>query len=151
MRDEKKQIVDHVYVVDQAVTNHPTVEEATDEIRGGAASDRDILEKTRESMEVENNDHVIDGAIVPQVAVGIIVRERAQLEIQDEQVEEKVGKDRKIVLVEAHLVERVESIPGLIILIERVDQNLCQTLLAILSPLPLIKIRKQRRKSRNKH
>ena len=46
--------------VDQAVKYHPVAEETTDESLKEA--DRDILEKTREDMEVENG--VIDGVRV---------------------------------------------------------------------------------------
>jgi len=143
MIDKNVQIVEND--VDQAVTNHPVAEEATGESRGEA--DRDILEKAREDMKVENG--VIDGVRVLAVAVVAIVQETVQQENREGQVEEEVVKDRKIFLVEAHPVEQLEFIQGLIIMIKTADQKL--RLILLVTALHLKIIRKQRRKSRNKH
>ena len=143
MTDKKVQIVEND--VDQAVTNHHVVEEATGESRSEA--DRDILEKAREDMKVENG--VIDGVRVLALVAVTTVQETVQLENREVQVEEEVVKDKKEFLVEAHPVEQVEFIQGLIIRIKTVDQKL--RLILLVTVLHLKIVRKQKRKSRNKH
>ena len=92
---------------------------------------------------------MIDGVRVLALVAVTTVQETVQLEDREVQVEEEVVKDKKEFLVEAHPVEQVEFIQGLIIRIKTVDQKL--RLILLVTVLHLKIVRKQKRKSRNKH